>query len=229
VAGTADLVDRVRALRAEGLTPKEIARAVGARPGEVTAIVRRIAAEATAGGPALVGCWVGRGWSTALTVAGHPEWPDEPVEAGLDGLVCVLVARRHRPRRLSVCGYLLDTYCLGLKNTLGPELMRDDDLAEFQEMFFPAGAPPLEVPLALVRDLVFGAVDYARGLGFEPHPDLAHTAEHLGEPWTGPSAITFGRDGRPFYVDGPDDNPAAVLRTLAAAVGEGGFDHLSLR
>jgi len=44
---------------------------------------------------------------------------------------------------------------------------------------------------------VFSAVEYARGLGFEPHADFAPAAGHLG-PWTGPSAITFGRDGKPF-------------------------------
>jgi hypothetical protein len=221
----------VRTLRNEGRTPKEIARAVGARPAEVTAIVRQLAAQAAAGGPALVGCWVSRGWSTGLSVAEHPEWPDDRAAPGSDGLVCVLVARRHRPRRLSVCGYLVDTFCLGVKNALGPELMRDEDLPGFRQLFFSAGAdrePPLEAPIELARDLVFGGVDYARGLGFEPHPDLALAVDHLGEPWSGPSAITFGRDGRPFYVSGPDDNPRSVLRTLTRTVGEGNFDHLTV-
>lgn len=38
------------------------------------------------------------------------------------------VARRHRTNRLSVCGYLVDSYCLGVKNALGPRVMRDRDL-----------------------------------------------------------------------------------------------------
>jgi hypothetical protein len=213
----------VRTLRAGGRTPKEIARAVGARPAEVTAIVRQLAAEAASGGPALVGCWVSRGWRTGLDVAAHPEWPDDQAAPGCDGLVSVLVARRHHPRRLSVCGYLVDTFCLGVKNALGPELMRDEELPGFRELFFRAGDPPLEAPLELARELVFGGVDYARGLGFEPHPDLALAVDHLGEPWSGPSAITFGQDGRPFYVSGPDDNPQSVLRTLTRVVGEGNF------
>src|SRR5881394_2681778 len=49
------------------------------------------------------------------------------------------------------------------------------------------------------RHLVFGADAYARGLGFEPHPAFADGAGHLGG-WEGPSAITFGRNGKPFYV-----------------------------
>jgi len=56
-------------------------------------------------------------WSTGLTIAGHREWPD--VDAGDDyysGVAGVLVARRDRPRRVSVCGYLVDVYCLAVKS-----------------------------------------------------------------------------------------------------------------
>ena len=47
---------------------------------------------------------------------------------------------------------------------------------------------------------------------------------HLG-PWTGPSAITFGCEGEPTYVEGPYDNPSHVLRTLRRAVGRNGFHY----
>lgn len=33
--------------------------------------------------------------------------------------------------------------------------------------------PPLSIPLELAQQLVYGAEEYARGLGFEPHPDDA--------------------------------------------------------
>jgi hypothetical protein len=69
------------------------------------------------------------------------------------------------------------------------------------------------VPLELAQQLVYGGEEYARGLGFEPHPDYAPAKALLGE-WTGPSAITFGRDGKPFYFQGPHDNPRKIPRTL---------------
>jgi hypothetical protein len=72
---------------------------------------------------------------------------------------------------------------------------------------------------------VWGALDYARGLGFEPAPDFAATTGHLGA-WEETSAITFGRDGTPFYVQGPHDNPSATIRTLTRSVGEGNFHYL---
>jgi hypothetical protein len=39
--------------------------------------------------------------------------------------------------------------------------------------------------------------------------------------------IEFGRDGQPFYLNGPYDNPTAVLRTLERSVGAGNF-HFSV-
>lgn len=223
------LTEQVRTLRAAGNTPKEIARALGARPAEVAAIVRDLAAGSAAGEPAVVGTWISHGWSAGLTVDGDHDWPDVArADDEQQGMACVAVARWHRPRRVSVCGYLVDTFCLGVKNALGPQIMNDRDLPTFLEMFFGAiqdGEPPLEVPVELARDLVCGAVDYARGLGFEPHADYAATAGHLGS-WSGPSAITFGQDGTPMYVSGPHDNPRAVLRTLTRTVGEGNFHYL---
>jgi hypothetical protein len=90
---------------------------------------------------------------------------------------------------------------------------------------FEAVGQPLAVPLELGRHLVCGAVDHARRLGFEPAPDFRDTASHLGE-WTETSRITFGRDGVPFYVSGPYDNPRSVVRTLDRTCGEGNYHYL---
>jgi hypothetical protein len=72
---------------------------------------------------------------------------------------------------------------------------------------------------------VLGAVEYARRLGFEPARDYPAARGHLG-PRNGPSAIGFGRDGKPFYVQGPFDDGQRVMRTLQRTVGEGNFEFL---
>ena len=136
----------------------------------------------------------------------------------------VLVARRHKYDKVSVCGYLADVYCLGVKNTYGPEIMDDVDLRRFLPEFFAAyDGDAIEAPIELAREVVWGAIEHARGLGFEPYSGFDEVKAHLG-PWTGPSGITFGKDGRPFYISGPHDNPASVIRTLERAVGAGNFD-----
>jgi len=137
--------------------------------------------------------------------------------------VSVLVTREERYGRVRVCGWLVDVWCLGVKDVVGPRVTDERRGAEFTRSYFSAyQAQPLAAPVELARHLVFGAVAYARSLGFEPTPGFEATAGQLG-PWTGPSAIGFGRDGKPFFVQGPRDNAAAVLETLERSVGRDNF------
>jgi hypothetical protein len=225
-----ELLEQVRVLREQGRAPKQIARALDIRPAEAARLVRAAAALARteAPEPEVAGCWISPTWSTGLTIADDPGWPlDDDPGSGTGGLVAVLVAREHNTYgKLSVCGYLADVYCLGVKNAVGPSIMDKLGLRTYIQDFFSAyNGDPIAAPIALAREVVFGAAEYARGLGFEPHPDFAATEGHLGE-WTGPSAITFGKDGKPFYVNGPYDDPRPVIRTLERTAGKGNFDYL---
>lgn len=227
----AKLTGRVRALRDKGCSPKEIARALGVPRAKVAPLIKAIAAQDDRSPAAreVVECWVSPGWSDGLTVDGHTEWPDVAVaDSGSSGLVSVLVARDAGRRRLSVCGYLVDTHCLGVKNTIGPLAMDQHGMIAFARSFFEAyDSSPVSVPVELAQHLVFGAVEYARDLGFEPpaDSDFETTKHYLGQ-WTGPSAIRFGRDGQPFYVAGPHDNVARVVATLRRSVGPDNFHYL---
>jgi hypothetical protein len=67
----------------------------------------------------------------------------------------------------------VDVYCLGVKDVVGPRAMDERRATDFRRSFFAAyRARPLEAPLEPAQHLVFGAVEYARGLGFEPAPGL---------------------------------------------------------
>src|SRR5215211_6879525 len=224
--GSEDLMGRVRALRARGYAPKQIARALGVPPATVAPLVRTIAAADQAGAAErkLVGCWVSPGWSEGLTVKARPEWPDvDAADSGASGLVSVLVTREERYGRVRVCGWLADVWCLGVKDVIGPRVMNERRAAEFIRSYFAAyQAPPLQAPVELARHLLFGAAAYARSLGFEPTPGFPATTGQLG-PWAGPSAIGFGRHGKPFFVQGPHDDAAAVLTTLERSVGRDNF------
>jgi hypothetical protein len=220
----AHLRDRIRLLRAEGRSPKEIARSLGIRPAVVAPLLRQVAAEAKAPGSAVVGCWVNQGWSDELDVAGHLEWPRGASSDGCAGLATVVVAREHGGAKVSACCILVDTHCLGVKDAIEPRTMRSDRLIDFRRRVYDSnGLPPLAIPLELAQHLVFGAIEYARGLGFEPHADFELCVGHFGS-WSGSSAIRFGRHGRPVYVAGPYDDADRVLQTLERSVGQDNFD-----
>ena len=226
--GTEDLISDVRALRGRGCTPKQIARALGLRPAVVTEVVRALAAQDLADArPAVVGCWVNDGWSVGLTVDGPADWPDQDAtdDTHMGGLATVVVARRHRYDKVSACCYLVDAYCLGVKDTIGPWVMDEHELAGFVQSCYGAyDTAPVQVPIELAQHLVLGAVAYASRLGFVPPPDFLGARPHLGD-WTGPSAIGFGRNGKPFYVEGPYDDAAYVMRMLERSVGVGNFEY----
>jgi len=221
-------IERVRELRARGLSPKEIARSLGIRRAVVSDIVRVLAAERDATGSEheRIDCLLNRGWSTGLKIEGQPEWHDPATDESIGGLVTALVARRRRHRRgATVCVYLLDVYCLGVKNVMGPDTMDEQALRRLTDHAFGGyEAPPIPASIELVRELVLGAADYARQLGLAPHPHFEQARPHLG-PWAGPSAITFGHNGKPTYISGPYDDTNHIIRTLQRVVGPTGFNY----
>jgi hypothetical protein len=226
-----ELVEQVRRRWEHGVPPKVIARALGVRPSVVAPVVRRIAAEAEAsrGLGRVLGCWVNCGWSVGLGLEGHPEWAELDVPAGeAEGFAQVFVARETRRGRATVRGYLVDVHCLGVKNATDPEVMDAGRIPSAIRLYYASfDRPALEIPIELGRGLILGAMQYARGLGFEPADAFdGDAAAFLGE-WDGPGRIAFGGDGRPFYLNGPYDDPAAVMRTLQRSVGAGNF-HFSV-
>lgn len=212
------LLQQVRQLRARGASPKEIARALRVPPAKVAPLVRLITAQNTElqRGPDVVECWINPGWHEDLTFELHPDWPVNPSASdGTGGLATVMVVRPDQRSRSLVCVYLVDTFCLGVKNVIGPETVSNNRLPKLRYTVF-AGydEPAVHAPLELAQHLVFGAVEFAREFGFEPHPDFAAAADHLGA-WSGRCPIQFGYKGSPFYIQGPHDDVESIARTLA--------------
>lgn len=105
-------------MRERGSSPKQIARALGMRPAEVAPLIRQEAAMRQAQNDpadrALVGSWISAGWSAGLGLDGESaDWgaddrraDNQQPDAG--GLVKVLIARRDRASRVTLCGFLVD-------------------------------------------------------------------------------------------------------------------------
>lgn len=83
------------------------------------------------------------------------------------------------------------------------------------------------------RKLVESAVTWAESIGFSPHKDYKSAKKIFGDidAATCPREFEFGKDGKPFYVSGPNDSPAfvrKVVNTLERRVGAGNYDYLTL-
>jgi hypothetical protein len=233
----AELLTRVREMRERGGGPKQIAKALGIRPAQATALVRKVAEAQQAGvGPAeraVVGVYVNAGWSTGLGMAGALDWAAaDPVrdqtELGTGGFAQILLARQERGSKVTVCGFLVDVHCLGVKAITGPEVMGAGSLPAYARTYYSAfDHPPLSIDVEQAQTIVHGAVAYARDLGFDPAPGFEEVAAHLGTPPEGQPEISYGKDGKPFYISGPRDNPRAIVQQLDRTCGTDNFDYIA--
>lgn len=143
----------------------------------------------------------------------------------------VVLARATLHGEVAVSAFVLDVFCLGVKEAFFAVMRRPDYGMRLKPMLVKAfsGVWQEMSPEAL-RKLVDGAVEYAQGLGFEP-PEEYHLAARLFgdiDPSKCEEAFTYGREGRPCYIQGPSDDEEMVyrvLRQLREKCGEEGFDY----
>ena len=86
----------------------------------------------------------------------------------------------------------------------------------------------MSISPVLAHEIVYGGIEYAAQFGFRPHRDFKLSQRVLDPPEAHPRAgtVEFGKDGKPFYISGPYDNPDAIVRQLSRTAGEGNFHFL---
>jgi hypothetical protein len=88
---------------------------------------------------------------------------------------------------------------------------------------------PTKIGINYAKEIIYGAVDYARSLGFEPHPDFELSRHVLGTEELGRTrGLQFGGPrGKPLYIARPDDDAPAVLSKLREKLGEDGSEFIT--
>jgi hypothetical protein len=158
----------------------------------------------------IFGCWIMAGWREA-------------------GMAPVVVARQLDADRIMFGSYMVDLYCLGVKDVF----TRTDYTLNRFERDLPklCSGSPEKCSVELAHEIIYGGLDYAEKIGFSPHPDFKRQmADLLLDP---PDAhprqdnVVFGKDNKPFYVSGPYDDErtiAHIVNTLKRTCGDGNFN-----
>jgi hypothetical protein len=145
------------------------------------------------------------------------------------GLVEILVAREQPDGDICFGVYLVDKYCLGLKNTFADAgFSRTRYQNEVLGRIF-RETKPQACPVELAHQMIYASIEYAAQFGFEPEKDFALTQYVLaprGE-LEEPYQLTFGKNGKPFFIAGPHDNVARILKQLEKTAGPGNYDYLA--
>jgi hypothetical protein len=155
-------------------------------------------------------------------------WVTDTVES--EGLGWVILSREIPNGTVAVANFLVDRYCLGVKNVHAEILGRasyDHKYARRMRSELPSKA----VAPADARKLLEEAAAYARKLGFAPHPDYLKALTLFGAVNAADSTATyeFGKDGQPFYVSGPNDTPERsrqIITILTNSCGPGNFHYM---
>jgi hypothetical protein len=155
----------------------------------------------------ILGCWIMNGWQD-------------------QGITPVVVARQQAEDKIVYGVFLVDLYCLGVKNALWKI---DISLKQFHRNL-PRLCSDMPEPceISLAHELIYGSIDYAWQYGFEPHLDFGKASLILDLPEAHPrgNKVEFGKDGKPFFVAGPYDNARTIVNQLMRTAGEGKFDYM---
>ncbi len=119
-------------LRDRNVPPKQIARSLGLRPTDVSAAIRDRASSETLAREArgelapLHCCLINATGAQRLLGIGS----DPGLKKRDEGLAQLILARQSGSK-LQVCSFLIDYWCLGVKNVLGPRKLTPDQLTAF--------------------------------------------------------------------------------------------------
>lgn len=146
------------------------------------------------------------------------------------GLGNIVIAKKVSIDAIGVGVFLLDIYCLGVKNAFFT-IVEHHEYSRLLQRIESEG--PLEtIHPSCARKLIEGGVTYAEQLGFKPHKDYKTAGKIFGniDVKDCPRTFEYGYEGKPLYVSGPHDTPQRsewIIKTLSEHCGQGGFDFMS--
>jgi hypothetical protein len=157
-----------------------------------------------------------------------------PNDLFISGLGELVVTRRIPNGDIAMSAFVIDICCLGVKDAMFMVLPESEYEHKIKGRMSATGDRGFEkLHQTCAKKLLDGVVDYAKELGFAPHPDYKNANEIFGDIDAGacPVKYTYGKEGKPFYMNGPYESPADIKRiinTLTKKCGAGGF-HTVLR
>lgn len=149
-------------------------------------------------------------------------------DTGAAGIGHVILARRLPTGALGCGFFLVDLLCLGVKDVHYRE-MAPSDLDERVAEIAADGHAMVAIDPASAKRMILGAVAFAADCGMDPAADYRRVIRLFDgvDAATATEHFTYGRDGMPVYVPGPNDGTAKIReveRKLTRARGPDGWD-----
>ena len=224
---TKEQLEEIQRLRGLEASPKMIARQLGLRPAEVSEAIRKQAIQAVEERrergelDPVHECLVDEMTARYLL-------DGKPMGDSRDGLGSVIISRVERGK-LSLCTFLVDYWCLGIKDADGPRRVDKPEYEARRDYVYSAyDGRYRHITVEQAQAIVYGAKEYAATLGLEPHADAARALEGLGKRPETLFALEFGQEGKPVFVNGPNDNFSVIKAKLDKSVGSDNYESVFL-
>ena len=151
-----------------------------------------------------------------------------PEEIWERGMGQIIVSRKSSQGDIAVGAYLVDTYCLGLKDCFSRILSSSEYEQLIENCEFSNGEINL-VERSYACTLIHKALAYAKQIGFQPHADFSKAKSILTNIAINDAfKFEFGKDGEPFYMQGPYDKPFEVKKIMQILASHPDKGHLQM-
>lgn len=148
------------------------------------------------------------------------------------GIANIIVSREHINGNITACFYLVDLFCLGVKDTFFrfniSKWEYDGMIEKFTETM-----PMSVVEYNLVHNIIFAALEFAEEIGFNPHKDFESITQYMLEEDDEKIPLIDiacgGKNGKPHYIQGEMDSDAKarqILNHLDKKVGPNNYYYL---
>ena len=136
-----------------------------------------------------------------------------------EGMRQLMITKMSGLRVVVVGAFIVDTYCLGVKNCF----IRPGTVEQHKANM--AKRPFEKIKPEDAKKLLLDVIEWSRRIGFEPHKDFKKVFKILDEINADDSdaEFEFGHEGKPFFIAGPFDSPAKckkITDTLEKNCGE---------
>ena len=152
-----------------------------------------------------------------------------PQEGSAQGMSEIVVSRKRPNGKILFGVYLIDTYCLGVKDVM---YHYDYDVEEFEklvEKVFSRFEGYVECPYSDAHNFIYSAIEFAADAGLNPAQDFDKVGEYILEEDTDDIPLKhypMGHDGKYLLIEGPTHAERKYVKMLRERLGDN-FDYIA--
>lgn len=128
----------------------------------------------------------------------------------------IIVSRRHSNGNVSVCLYLADLFCQGVKDTYWYFNISSSDYDDLKKKISEQ-QDTIKIPYELAHNIIYASFEYGGEWGFHSHKDFNNITKYFLEEDSDETElidIECGVDGKPAFMRSPEQSQAEAERII---------------